>query len=190
MSQHLSEDQICRAIAGQSTNDEQRHVDDCEECSAEIDRFGNTMAVLRNVVTAWADRETPQSAGAFEPRSVGRVKWGWALAAAAVVAGVAIPMWPAGERSRTSSTVSGHGVTVGTSADVETEVFPLKYSNVPVTNGQTIRLELPQAALASFGLEADDTSGTVLADVIVGQDGLARAVRFVRLAASVTKERQ
>ena len=189
MSQHLSEDQICRAIAGQSTNDEQRHVDDCEKCSAEIDRFGNTIAVFRNVVTAWADRETPQSAGAFEPRSVGRVRWEWALAAAAVVAGVAIPMWPAGERSRTSSTVSGHGTTIGTSAEVETEVFPLKYSNVPVTSAQTIRLELPRTALASFGLEADDTSGTVLADVLVGQDGLARAVRFVGPSTHFKEER-
>ena len=61
------------------------------------------------------------------------------------------------------------------------------YSNVPVTNGHTIRLELPQAALTSFGLEADDASATVLADVLVGQDGLARAVRFVRPA---TKKEQ
>jgi hypothetical protein len=71
-----------------------------------------------------------------------------------------------------------------------TEFFPLMYSNVPVTNGQTVRLELPQAALASFGLEADDASGTVLADVVVGQDGLARAVRFVRFVRPVTNKKE
>ena len=63
------------------------------------------------------------------------------------------------------------------------------YSNVPVTNGHTVRLELPQAALTSFGLEADDASGTVLADVLVGQDGLARAVRFVRPATTNKEQR-
>ena len=71
-----------------------------------------------------------------------------------------------------------------------TEFFPLMYSNVPVTNGQTVRLELPQAALASFGLEADDASGTVLADVVVGQDGLARAVRFVRFVRPTTNKKE
>ena len=63
------------------------------------------------------------------------------------------------------------------------------YSNVPVTNGQTVRLELPQAALALFGIEADDAFGTVLADVLVGQDGLARAVRFVRPVISVKEQK-
>ena len=63
------------------------------------------------------------------------------------------------------------------------------YSNVPVEDGHTVRVELPQAALSSFGLAADDTSGTVLADVLVGQDGLARAVRFVRPATSAQEQR-
>jgi hypothetical protein len=71
-----------------------------------------------------------------------------------------------------------------------TEYFPLEYSNVPVTDGQTLRLELPRTVLSSFGLEADSTSGTVLADVIVGQDGLARAVRFVQPATSVKEQSQ
>jgi hypothetical protein len=174
MSHHLSEDQICRAIAGQSTIVERRHVDGCDACRAELDRFQNTLVAFRRSATVWTDRQTQRSA--FEPRATG--KWEWALtAAAAVIVGIAIPMWPTADRSRTSAPVSRHGLSV---AGVETEVFPLKYSNVPVTNAQTIRLELPRAALASFGLEADNTSGTVLADVLIGQDGLARAVRFVR----------
>jgi hypothetical protein len=174
MSHHLSEDQICRAIAGQSTIVQRRHVAGCDDCRAELDRFQNTLAAFRRSATAWAERQTQQPV--FEPRATG--KWEWALtAAAAVIVGIAIPMWPTADRSRTSAPVSRHGLSV---AGVETEIFPLKYSNVPVTNGQTIRLELPRTALASFGLEADETSGTVLADVLVGQDGLARAVRFVR----------
>ena len=44
----------------------------------------------------------------------------------------------------------------------------------------------PRTALASFGLTPPDAAAdirstdTVLADVLVGDDGLARAVRFVR----------
>ena len=189
MSHHLSEDQICRAIAGQGTTDEQRHVNGCAECRAAIDHFGHSMLVFRNAVTVWADREAQRSMPALESRPSGGRQWEWALAAAAVVAGIAIPVWPNLGWQR-DATVSVNDVALDRPAEEASELFPLKYSNVPVTNGQTIRLELPQAALASFGLEADDTSGTVLADVIVGQDGLARAVRFVRLAASVTKERQ
>ena len=68
----------------------------------------------------------------------------------------------------------------GALGEETTEFFPLMYSNVPMTSGQTLRLELPQSSLTSFGLDPDDPSGTVLADVVVGQDGLARAVRFVR----------
>jgi hypothetical protein len=118
-----------------------------------------------------------------------------ALAAALLVA-ILVPVWrtvtprpprldPAG-LARSSDSAPA--------AEDTTEFFPLMYSNVPVTNGQTVRLELPQAVLASFGLEGGDLAGsasaTVLADVVVGQDGLARAVRFVRPAANVEEHNQ
>lgn len=75
--------------------------------------------------------------------------------------------------------------------EVATDFMPLPYSAVPLTNGQIVRLEVPRSALVSFGLLPVDSvdrapGGTVLADVIVGDDGLARAVRFVR--PSVGKE--
>jgi len=69
--------------------------------------------------------------------------------------------------------------------EVTTAFLPLTYSGVPIADGHVVRMEVPRASLASFGLlpaEAADSSrgGTVIADVIVGDDGLARAVRFVR----------
>ena len=72
--------------------------------------------------------------------------------------------------------------------EVTTEFLPLLYSSVPASHVQMVRLAVPRAALASFGLaplEASDraSTDTVLADVLVGDDGLARAVRFVRPAA-------
>jgi hypothetical protein len=72
--------------------------------------------------------------------------------------------------------------------EVTTEFLPLLYGGIPASHVQMVRLAVPRAALASFGLaplEALDraSTGTVLADVLVGDDGLARAVRFVRPAA-------
>jgi hypothetical protein len=66
-----------------------------------------------------------------------------------------------------------------------TAVFPLPYSIVPMTGGRVVRLAVRSDTMTRFGLEqqrADDdpASQVIFADVIVGDDGLARAVRFVR----------
>jgi len=66
--------------------------------------------------------------------------------------------------------------------------MPLTYSALPYTDAQIVRLEVPRSALENFGLAPADlpadasavSHNTVLADVLVGEDGLARAVRFVR----------
>jgi hypothetical protein len=120
--------------------------------------------------------------------------------AATLLAAIAVPAWRAATVRRPAVDPPGPAASFARPepGEVATEFFPLMYSNVPVTNGQTVRLELPQAALASFGVEYGDASfglesggasGTVLADVIVGQDGLARAVRFVRPATIVREQR-
>jgi hypothetical protein len=78
---------------------------------------------------------------------------------------------------------------------VASEFLPLAYSTVPVTGGHIVRLEVPSASLGAFGVDLADTVSprpdAVLADIIVGEDGLARAVRFVRPLGnqSVQKER-
>jgi hypothetical protein len=71
--------------------------------------------------------------------------------------------------------------------EVVTDFMPLTYGTLPVAGGQIVRLSVPRSALASFGLASEESmsAGTVLADVIVGDDGLARAVRFVRGRAPV-----
>jgi hypothetical protein len=111
--------------------------------------------------------------------------------AAALLGAIAVPAWRSATVRPPAVDPAGPVESSARSAPSEdaTDFFPLIYSNVPVTNGHTVRLELPKAALTSFGLEAGDASGTVLADVFVGQDGLARAVRFVRPATSKKEQR-
>jgi hypothetical protein len=49
--------------------------------------------------------------------------------------------------------------------------------------GSILRVTLPRSAMRSFGIAVDemDSPGRVTADVMVGSDGVARAVRFVSL---------
>lgn len=52
----------------------------------------------------------------------------------------------------------------------------------PLESGQLVRVQVPRAALASLGLPLNAERGNepVKADVLLGADGLARAIRFVR----------
>lgn len=68
--------------------------------------------------------------------------------------------------------------------EIATDFFPLvnRESLAQLDSAQLVRVELPRTALMSFGLpvDMDRTGERVKADVVVGQDGLARAIRFVR----------
>jgi hypothetical protein len=107
----------------------------------------------------------------------------YALAAGLVIATV-LPVWqlttspPSYESPRT--------VFSATDTEVATVFFPLAYGTLPVTEGNLVRVEVSPAAFAALGMEPLDASRSqrdvVLADVLVGADGLARAVRFVRPA--------
>ena len=69
--------------------------------------------------------------------------------------------------------------------EVATEFIPLVQAG-PYTQseeGHLVRVEMPRSALASFGLPVNAEAaagGRVKADVLMGQDGIARAIRFVR----------
>jgi hypothetical protein len=110
-----------------------------------------------------------------------------ALSVAAVVVAMAVGGFEVRRLNSGEPSLQTSDVKLQTSSEVATAFLPLAYSGVPIADGHVVRLEVPRASLISFGLvPADDvgsesaSSGTVLADVIVGDDGLARAVRFVR----------
>jgi hypothetical protein len=113
-------------------------------------------------------------------RSVMKV---YALAAVLVIA-TAIPVWQLS--TRTAADPSLHPAAAG--FEVATEFYPLAYSAIPVNHGSLVRLELPAASLAALGVDpaavTGPQQGSVVADVLVGEDGLARAVRFVRVGAN------
>jgi hypothetical protein len=67
--------------------------------------------------------------------------------------------------------------------EITTDFLPVMYGGnlAPIESGHVVRVELPRSALVSVGLpmNAERADERVVADVLVGQDGLARAIRFV-----------
>ena len=109
----------------------------------------------------------------------------YALAAGLVIA-TGLPVWQLSTRPSVESSQGGATLVAG-DTEVATAFYPLAYGAVPVTQGNIVRVAVSPAAIAALGVVTIgvNTSPTdvLLADVVVGEDGLARAVRFVRTPA-------
>ena len=66
--------------------------------------------------------------------------------------------------------------------EVMTDFIPVVYDPEPIERGRIVRVRLPRSALADLGLPMNEQHAEepIKADVLLGEDGLARAVRFVR----------
>ncbi|MGB7220702.1 MAG: hypothetical protein WBD07_18025 [Vicinamibacterales bacterium] len=59
--------------------------------------------------------------------------------------------------------------------------WPGAYALPPFESGELMRVDLPVSALPTLGLlPPSSAAGVVQADIVVGQDGFARAVRLVQ----------
>jgi hypothetical protein len=105
-----------------------------------------------------------------------RPRWTTSVAAAAaVVIFVAVWRLVPSEPARPPRPAARIGVT-GTG-----DFLPLPYAHVPTSGGHIIRMTVPRESLASFGFDPGNpgAADAVLADVFVGDDGIARAVHFI-----------
>ena len=99
-------------------------------------------------------------------------------AAAAVLVAMAVPVWRALSSDVERRSADAPVVT----RELVTEFFPLTYSNVPARGGYVVRMQVPRSALASFDAAAFVSDSAALhAPDVERNDGLARAVRFVRV---------
>ena len=66
--------------------------------------------------------------------------------------------------------------------EIVTEFFPLIDVAPPFERGELVCVSLPVAAMQTVGLPVREErlGESVQADVLVGEDGLARAIRFVK----------
>ena len=112
--------------------------------------------------------------------------WLGGLAAAAALL-IAVGLRPAGiGRFGISGPPAAHGTALlapgdGTQPDAgEFIPWPGASALPPLESGELVRMQLPVTMLPSLGVAPPASHVTaVTADVVVGQDGLARAVRFV-----------
>jgi hypothetical protein len=68
--------------------------------------------------------------------------------------------------------------------EITTDFMPVFFSadTIPMERGQLIRVQMPRSALLKFGLPMnfERANVPVKADLLIGEDGLAQAIRFVR----------
>ncbi len=83
------------------------------------------------------------------------------------------------DATKTPEAVANH-----VTKEIATEFMPLGYLNAAnlQDGGQIVRVELPRSTMASFGLPVnmDRYNERVKADVLLGVDGVAHAIRFVQ----------
>lgn len=90
---------------------------------------------------------------------------------------------PAARRRTPRRSRAAHRVAaVETEATTEFFLLTDDAQHVPLESGQVVRVELPLSSLVPAEASAGDETAhrMVKADLLIGQDGLARAIRFVR----------
>lgn len=95
-------------------------------------------------------------------------------------ASVKAALAPGSDSTRTVSA----GSSAAETPEIATDFMPLTYDGgaLAMESGHVIRVELPRTALVSMGLpmNPERANELVKADVLLGDDGVARAIRFVR----------
>jgi hypothetical protein len=155
MSQHLSDEQISNWMIGERTADGEAHVRACAACRGEIARVEETFALFRESLPPLA-----YARGSERGRAV---RIAVALAASVLIAALFL-QWSAPVRPSAPFVAIPY-------------VAPL----APYERTSVVRVNVPVAALvaAGFAVHGADPGATLAADVIVGQDGRAHAVRLI-----------
>ena len=164
------------------------------------------LPALRALAESDREKEAPPGVEArlrmaFRQRRNYRSRVLWALAAAAAVA--VVLMWPhRSEPVRTAEIVRSVApvqqilpvaseparkpahVRRRPQREIVTEFFPLMDMAPPFERGELVRVNLPASAMQRVGLPVreDRLTDRVEADVLVTEEGLARAIRFVKVS--------
>ena len=154
-----------------------RHLQACGECGARFDRERAMSLALRRLADAQAvaaahDRQLQTLLASFDaPRATQRhvrAVLEWSLAASVLlVAGLAAG-WKNGAPEPRASESTAAAPAPPANADSAFVVLPGADALPRFEHGQVIQVDIPSAA------------GVVRAEVLVGQDGLARAARLVQ----------
>ena len=180
------------------------HAAECEACARLLREQQALAAALQNVSAAWREIKAPArvEAGlvaAFRAQNRAQAKpqrmWlpvlTWASAAAILIVLASLAM--RGREPVTPRPVSRNAVQVASlpsAADWDWDSDSANGDFIPLPNAQqvgenedvdVVRVEVPRSAMLAVGLPVSSERVTELvqADVMLGADGLARAVRFI-----------
>ena len=173
------------------------HVRECPACAALLNRQRTLASGLRMLAADWRPVEAParvesRLTAAFLGQT-GLAVATWATAAAAVV-GLAMFLardrQPVPAHRTTSSRVELAAVeppadleSAGDFSDADADFIPMPNAAriEPNEDLNLVRVEVPRSAMIALGyaVNEDRASDSVEAEVVLGADGLARAVRFL-----------
>jgi len=184
------------------------HAEECLRCAARLDDERAVTSGLRAFAARTAGAEAPPRVEAAllralrDPQSVERggaattspsraVELLLLAAAAAILAAIVVVPPRAGSfpepappraTAGSATTVAG-GAAAASAAGENADFVSLSYGEDlrELDSVQVVSVELPRTALAALGWPGADSAqtGSVKAEVIVGHDGVARAIRFV-----------
>jgi hypothetical protein len=165
MNRHLSSERIAGWVAGECAAEDERHVRECAACRTELERLAETFALFRESGARWSEHWSAAPAGS------GAAGWDWrrlAIAGAMAASLLAGALWL-------------QRPTPVARADAPFLEIPYLAPLAPYERVSVMRLEVPVAELvaAGFVVHGTEPGGTVTADVLVGQDGRARAFRLI-----------
>jgi hypothetical protein len=195
-------------LAHETEDGHLEHLGECSACAALLNRQRTLASGLRMLAADWRSVEAPArvesrltaaflgQAGLAVRRPATR--WWvpvatWAAAAAAVVALAMFltrdrPVVPAHRTSSSGVQLAAAEPpadmeTLGDSSDADNDFIPIPNAAriEPNEDLNLVRVEVPRSAMIALGyaVSEDRASEPVEADVVLGADGLARAVRFV-----------
>ncbi|MEW5983001.1 MAG: hypothetical protein AB1806_11620 [Acidobacteriota bacterium] len=185
-------------LDAQATSHLGRHLAECPTCGLRLAQERRLTVALRAV--AGAAEASSRSAAIEEdllrafarqagphPRRAARLfararpgPRRWLAAAAAVILAVVLGQGLARRRAPSPPELPA------ASEELAFVTLPAAVGLPPFESGRIVRVELPVAVLPAYGLEVapGPPGGVVEADVLVGQDELPRAIRFVNSASN------
>jgi hypothetical protein len=172
------------------------HAEACSRCAARLGNEREVAVALRALATDSQSLEAParveRALIAAYRRGVGAQPGGrlgalwpiWGVVAAVVVLIVAAMLQPGAPGPAASSNPSvSEPVEIAEAGEFATEYFALEQGTdlTALEGAPVVRIKLPRTVLASFGLpmNPERAEEPVQADVVLGPDGIARAVRFL-----------
>ncbi len=169
MNQHLSEDEMAQWLSGERLAGTKRHLRECPQCTAEVAATERTFALFRESSHQWAShwrRENPAPAPSPRWRFAGVL----AACAGLCVVSYAVLLRP--------MPIPRKPVALAEEPFLE---IPYVAPLAPYERVEIVRMDMPVSELTADGLDVrvPDTGSTVLADVVLGQDGRAHAIRLV-----------